>query len=165
MLVILHIGFLSPFVSPAEQSARADVNSNRQDSTSVATFTLEVMDSNKTLAVNQTVRSVNSTEAISLSCDPVKIKLHQGELSTIVCDISNNSYQDTDLTLQIIGLQDTGVQYTVNGGKNTGAINLPANSSKTFNVGMLDSNIEEKEIGKSYDYTLRVNCSVSIGCY
>ena len=148
-----------------DESGSIKSHNGKQVSNTEATFTLEVIDVNKTANSNQTTSTVNSTQGLSILCDPVKITLYQGKLSTINCNVDNNSKRNMDLTLQIIGLENTGIKYTINGYENTDAFYLPSNSSKIFRLGMLDSNIQKEEIGKSYDYILRVNCSVSIECY
>jgi hypothetical protein len=166
VILIFLVGYPSNLRIHFEASAElGSASNNKLASESVARFSLQVVDSNKTLASNQTITAVNSTETLSITCDPPVLKLYQGKPSEVVCNIHNTSDANMDLILQIIGLEETGVKYTINGHTNNGPIYLGANSSKNFYLSMIDSNIQKRELGKSYDYILRVNCMISIECY
>ena len=150
------------------ENARAYKGSNTKDiklsSNNVATFTLEVVDSNQTLPSNQSKTPVNDTYKISMSCDPSNVKIYQGKLSKINCKVINTSYKNTDVSLKIMGLENSGIRYTINGDKNTDTISVPANTSEIMELDMRASDTTSYDIGKSYDYTIRASCSLVSDC-
>lgn len=137
----------------------------KQTSDQVASFTLEVIDTNGTENSNQSLTLGNDTEKINVICHPVNVEVRQGNPATINCNVNNNGYTDIVLVPHIIGIEETGIQYTINGHESIETIPLSANSSKTFEVEMQASDVDENDLGKSYGYTIRLNCLDSIDCY
>ena len=144
-----------------EESAITDTKDSPPQS---ATFTLYVGDWNSTIISNKTAVLGNATEKIMVSCEPLNVEVRQAKSTTVFCKVHNSGYQDVELKSQIFGLEGTGISYMVNGNKSTETILVSANSSETFDVTMLVSQIKENEIGKSYDYIIRLTCLGSIEC-
>lgn len=151
--------------SSEQVSERVAESDTKQTSENAATFTLFVGDLNSTSVTNQTSALANAIEKITVSCQPLKFEIRQGKSATISCAAKNNGGEDVEVKSQIIGLEETGIYYYFNGNESTEIFSLPANSSKTFDVGMIASSGKGYEVGKAYDYTIRLSCFESIGCY
>jgi hypothetical protein len=143
---------------PLENSVSASI---RQISGQVATFTINVIDKNSTINTNQSGGLVNATHGIALTCEPLKVEIGQGKSTTILCKVSNSGYENAKLQSEIVGLEGTGIVYTVDGKEPTETIPVLANSSRTFEVTMLAPPIKEYEAGKSYDYTIRLLTAIN----
>jgi hypothetical protein len=182
IVVILTLIVLFPFASVFELSASSeklqtgnDENNNYRDNPGqVARFTLEVVDANTTKSMNQSIVLDNgnatenvgiSNENISVTCSPLKVKLYEGKPASILCNLDNNSYRDIALMLECLGLEGTSILCTVNENEDADKISISSNSSESFDVGMLALNVQDSEVGKSYDFTIRVTCIESTGCY
>lgn len=182
-MVILTLIILFPFVSIfvlASSSEKLQTGSDENNTYignpgQFARFTLEVVDANTTKpSMNQSIVLDNgnatgnvsaSNENISVTCDPVHVKLYEAKRALILCNLNNNSYREISLMIECLGLEGTSIHCTVNENEDADKISISSNSSERFDVGMLALNVQDSEVGKSYDFTIRVTCIESTGCY